>query len=95
VRTEFTPSRQASKPRFVVRGFKQGQNRGQKRATLFTTFFRRKSPSLYAEGICGGKMFCVVSEAEPSHPAKVALFENAADTIGRTCTFSGSFGSPK
>ena len=81
---------QVSQPRVrdlrpcVVRGFKQGQNRGQKRATLSATFFRRDFPSLYGRGSCGEKMFPDLVRGGSPETAKVARFENAADIPDRS-----------
>jgi hypothetical protein len=51
------------------------------RATFSTTFFRHKSPSPGAEGICGEKMFPGGASAVPGESAKLSRFESAADNL--------------
>jgi hypothetical protein len=60
---------------------KWGHFGAQKRTTLPTTFFRRKRPSPVAEGVCGEKMFSDQRATVTGDSAKVAPFQNAADTL--------------
>ena len=49
----------------VDRVLEKGHFRGQGRTTFQRTFFRRKLPSLYGEGVCGERMFHLVARRSP------------------------------